>query len=317
MVFIYISTIILTCLLGVLVYITTLKGCKNNLVAFFLTLLTIYLLKDFIAARAQLVTFSLFVLTILFIESFLESKKKRYLIYLVIISIIIANIHVAVWPFFFVLFLPYIAEYIIAFIIDKNILSKILIFRKKEKLLNNAKDEKEINKLKLKLDIAKNKLLNQQEKEQRIIEKRKKRKENPYRIRIVKNDSVKWLILVMAICALTGLITPIGDAPYTYLVKTMQGNTTKSISEHLPLTLFNEKDTMFVLAFIFVILIFTDVKIRLSDLFMVGGLVLLSFMSRRQVSLLLILGVVSLSRWILIDYTISSVSSRISWNILC
>ena len=304
MVFIYISTIILTCLLGVLVYITTLKGCKNNLVAFFLTLLTIYLLKDFIAARAQLVTFSLFVLTILFIESFLESKKKRYLIYLVIISIIIANIHVAVWPFFFVLFLPYIAEYIIAFIIDKNILSKILIFSKKqkvekiEKLLNNAKDEKEINKLKLKLDIAKNKLLNQQEKEQRIIEKRKKRKENPYRIRIVKNDSVKWLILVMAICALTGLITPIGDAPYTYLVKTMQGNTTKSISEHLPLTLFNEKDTMFVLAFIFVILIFTDVKIRLSDLFMVGGLVLLSFMSRRQVSLLLILGVVSLSRWI-------------------
>ena len=78
MVFIYISTIILTCILGVLIYITTLKGCKNNLVAFFLTLLTIYLLKDFIAARAQLVTFSLFVLTILFIESFLESKKKRY-----------------------------------------------------------------------------------------------------------------------------------------------------------------------------------------------------------------------------------------------
>jgi len=35
----------------------------------------------------------------------------------------------------------------------------------------------------------------------------------------------------MIICALGGLLTPIGDTPYTYLYKTMQGNTTQNISE--------------------------------------------------------------------------------------
>ncbi|MBR4641056.1 MAG: hypothetical protein IKO79_10905, partial [Butyrivibrio sp.] len=81
-------------------------------------LISIYLLKDYIAARAQLVTFILFILEILFIEQFLSTKKRRYAIGLIILPIIIANVHVAVWPFYFVLFLPYIAEYIIAVIAD-------------------------------------------------------------------------------------------------------------------------------------------------------------------------------------------------------
>mgnify|MGYP000569897869 CR=1 FL=1 len=41
----------------------------------------------------------------------------------------------------------------------------------------------------------------------------------------------------MVICVLMGFITPLKDTPFTYLYKTMQGNTTQSISEHLPLTL--------------------------------------------------------------------------------
>ena len=36
----------------------------------------------------------------------------------------------------------------------------------------------------------------------------------------------------MIICVLTGLLTPLGDTPYTYLYKTMQGNTTQNINEH-------------------------------------------------------------------------------------
>ena len=56
-------------------------------------------MRDYIAARAQLVTFILFILTIYFIEKFLETKQKRYAVGLVIIPIIIANVHVAVWPF--------------------------------------------------------------------------------------------------------------------------------------------------------------------------------------------------------------------------
>ena len=304
MLFIYISTVVLTATLGILIYITMSKVSKNQLISFLLTIFIMYLFQDYITARAQMVTFNLFVLTILFIESFLESNKKRYLLGLIIISIIIANVHVAVWPFFFVLFMPYVAEYIIATILEKNIISKLLIlYRKKnveilENRLNKIKDNELKEKITVKLEKAREKLEKQEQKENRVIEKRNERREKPYKLKIMKNKSAKWLILVLIVCAFTGLLTPLKDVPYTYLVKTMQGNTTQSISEHLPLTLYNEIDMMIVMAVIFVVLIFTDVKIRLSDFFMVAGLIFLSFMSRRQTSLLLIIGAVSFVKWI-------------------
>ena len=60
MLFVYLSTAILTCVLGVLIYITGKKISKNQLVSFVITMIIMYLLKDFIAARAQLLTFILF-----------------------------------------------------------------------------------------------------------------------------------------------------------------------------------------------------------------------------------------------------------------
>ena len=302
--FLYISTVMLACTLGVLIYITCSKVSKNNLISFFITLLVMYVMRDFIAARAQLVTFNLFVLTILFIECFLETKKKRYLIFLILISILIANVHVAVWPFFFVLFMPYIAAYFISMAIEDNWLSKFLIFSAKLKVKNlnkkveKQKDEEKKKKINEKLLKAEENLKKVEEREAKIIVRAEERRKNPYKLMIKKNDAAKWLILVVIICAFTGLLTPLKDTPYTYLVKTMQGNTTKSISEHLPLTLYNDKATMVILGLTFLILIFTDTKIKLEDLFMVGGLIYLSFMSRRQVSLLTIIGVFIFVKWL-------------------
>ena len=304
MVFIYASTAILCCILGVLIYVTSSKLSKNSILSFVLTMLAMYLIRDFIAARAQLVTFILFVLTILFIENFLENKKKRYLVGLVIISIIIANVHVAVWPFFFVLFLPYVVEYFIAIISEKNLISKALIFYNKRKLkfvekkLENAKSEEKIAKINIKLEKAKQELAKRETKEQKIIEEKEKRKNNPYKIKIEKRKEVKWLILVMVICVFTGLLTPLGKTPYTYLFKTMQGNTTKSINEHQPLVLYNDLNTMVAMALIFIVLIFTDIKVNLRELFMMAGLIFISFMSRRQVSLFMIIGIAFFAKWV-------------------
>ena len=89
----------------------------------------------------------------------------------------------------------------------------------------------------------------------------------------------------MVICAFTGFLTPLGDTPYTYLVKTMQGNTTQNINEHLPIVLISAKPQLCVIALFLAILIFTDTKIRLKDFFMIGGLLLLALMSRRQMSM--------------------------------
>ena len=149
---IYGSSIVLGIILGISIYYVLSKISKNNLISFFVALLVVYLGKHFITARAQLVTFILFVWTMYFIEIFLDTKKKRYAIGLILIPIAIANIHAAVFPFYFILFLPYIGEYIIA-LLKENIDLPTLLFLKSDKIeikkLSNKKEltEKEIKKL--------------------------------------------------------------------------------------------------------------------------------------------------------------------------
>ena len=245
---IYISTCIFSALLGITIYETNSKLVKNKVVSFVVTIGAMYMLRDYTAARAQLVTFILFSLQIYLMEQLANTSKKRYGIGLIAISILIANLHVAVWPFMFILYLPYIAEYIVIIIEEK--------FAKKY-----GKQFKEGKKISL-----------------------------------TKRDGVKYLIVVMIICTLTGFLTPLGTTPYTYLIKTMQGNTTQNINEHLPMTLIKNAEILCVLIIFIAILAFTDIKIRLIDLFMLGGLVLLMLYSKRQSTMFVIICSVILNR---------------------
>ncbi len=288
---IYISTVVLCMALGILMYLTNVKLTKNKLTSFVITIGAMYLLKNYIAARAQLVTFILFVLTIYFIEQFLETKKKRYAIGLIIIPIIIANVHLAVFPFYFILYLPYIAEYMIYILSNAGIIVTTSKIKSLHKKLKNIKDEKEIENIK-------NKIIELEQKSEHLQKRYEKANKNPYRIKITGNDTVKLLIIVMIICIFTGLLTPLGTTPYTYLVKTMQGDTTHNISEHLPLVLVNDLNLVCALMLFLAILIFTDTKIRLSDLFMLGGLVILTFYSKRQESMFVLICAFILNRLI-------------------
>ena len=245
---IYISTCIFSILLGIAIFKTNSKLTKNKCLSFVITLGVMYLLKDYIAARAQLVTFILFTIQLYFMEKLVDTSKKRYGIGLIIISILIANLHVAVWPFMFILYLPYIAEYIIAIV------------------------------------------------EERIAKKYGKEIKEGYKISIKKKNGTKYLIIIMIICAFTGLLTPLGTTPYTYLIKTMQGNTTQNINEHLPMTLINCEAILCVLIMFVALLTFTDVKIRLTDLFMLGGLIFLMLYSKRQSTMFVIMCSVILNR---------------------
>lgn len=288
---IYISTIVLCMILGILLYATNVKLTKNRVTSFIITIGVMYLLRDFIAARAQLVTFILFVLTIYFIERFLETKKKRYAIGLVIIPIIIANVHVAVFPFYFILYLPYIGEYMIYILSNSSIIINTSKIKSLHKKLKKTDDIKEIEKIKDEINKIEDRI--------NVLTTRRERiNNNPYKIKILGNDNVKLLIIIMIICLFAGLLTPLGSTPYTYLVKTMQGNTTHNINEHLPLTLVNNINFMVVLVLFIVILMFTDTKIRLSDLFMLGGLTLLTFYSKRQESMFVLMCAFILNRLI-------------------
>ena len=245
---IYVSTCLFAIILGIVLFFTNTKLGKNKVISFVVTIGAMYMLRDYIAARAQLITYILLVLEVLSIEQYLDTGKKRYGLTLLIISILIANLHVAVWPFMFVLYLPYIAEYVIA-AIERFTAHKY------------GKEVKQGDKL--------------------LIEYKEK---------------TKWLIVIMLISILAGFLTPLGTTPYTYLLKTMQGNTTQNINEHLPLTLINNTDIICALIIFLALLIFTNSKIRLSDLLMLGGLTLLMLYSKRQSAIFVIIGAIILNK---------------------
>lgn len=292
---IYITTCILSVILGLTLFFTNKKLLKNQSISFIITIGVMYLIRGYIAARAQLVTFILFVLTIYFIERFLETKKKRYAVGLIIIPTLIANLHTAVFPFYFILYLPYIAEYIIAILAETIIYRKFAVAKLKFKIkvaTNKNEDPEKIKQLREELKKL-------EEKIDKIKVKRTKELQNPYKIKLVKRDNCKWLILIMVICIFTGLLTPLGNTPYTYLQKTMQGNTTENINEHLPMTLANDTEVVCTLVILLAILIFTKTKIRLCDLFMIGGLGYLMLMTKRQVTMFTLMGSFILNRLML------------------
>lgn len=273
----------MTVVLGLTVYFTNVKLAKNKIISFILTISTMILMESYIAARAQLVTFILFVLTIYFIESLLETGKKRYAIGLIIIPILIANIHLAVFPFYFILYMPYIVEYLIYLLANM----KVIKYKRKIKKLNQnvIKDENIEDEIaNLEENLAK--------------EKAKKEVKSFSKLIVKPSKYVVPLIIIMIICIFTGLLTPLKDTPYTYLIKTMQGNTTHNISEHLPLVLIQHIGLLVLIEVYLVFLIFTDTKIRLSNLFLIAGLLLLALMTRRQESMFVLLGVFVLNRLI-------------------
>ena len=288
---IYLTTCLLSCILGITLFFVSSKISKNKLISFFVTIGAMYLLKGYIAARAQLVTFILFILSLYFIEKFLENRKIRYGIGIVLISTLIANLHVAVWPFLFILFLPYIGEYLIAVLADLIIYKKVQERLLKIKIKYSSNNKEALEKFQKELDEL-------QAKVSKIKIKRSKSIQNPYKIKITKNKNVKWLIVIMIICAFTGLLTPLGDTPYAYLAKTMQGNTTKNINEHLPMTIAEQPEVLCTIIIFLAVLTFTKIKIKLSDLFMIGGLAFLMLESRRQLSMFSLIGSVILSKLI-------------------
>lgn len=287
----YIVTIVLTSILGFCLYKTSLKLSKNNrVVSLITTLFAIYLMKPYIAARAQLVTFILFVLEIYIIEKLLETNKKRYGFALLAITLLIVELHCAVFPMVFVFAAPYVAEFVFLWLQDQDIDEKIfrgilralkIVHFKEEK---RAKYDSLIEKSKKNVEARKI--------------KREKRRKNPYKVIIEKNKAHRTLIIFLIIALFLGFLNPAGTGAYTYTFKIYKGNTTSSINEHLPLTLIDNKGYSIMLAVTLLILILVDIKIRLSDLLMFAGTLYLSLKSRRQVSLELIMGMPLLAKFI-------------------
>lgn len=244
----YISSIILFLILLFVVFKINIKISNSYAISAFATGICAMAISGFITSRAQAVSYLLFALEIYFIEMFLRNGKKRNIVGLMIISLLICNIHVAVWPFYYILFLPYLAEGIISFLMKK-------IKLKKE------------NKFTI---FLKNKFI------------------------VEDNPRIKYLLLIMGISLFTGLITPIGDTPYTYLIKTMLGNSQKYIQEHHMITWMESPFTIIIVGEVIFLSIFSKVRVR--DLLLVLGIGFMSVMSLRHLSLLALIGTICFSR---------------------
>lgn len=162
--------------------------------------------------------------------------------------------------------MPYIGEYLIMLLRDLHLIYKARVRMTKEKIEKLVKKEKQtekIEKLQAKLEKIEQDFI-------KYKENSEKRMKNPNKIKLVKRDAVKWLFLIAVLCFAVGLLTPIGDEPYTHIFKLMSGNTTESISEHQPLILSGHTGAIITLVLVLAMLVFTDTKITLKDLFMLG-----------------------------------------------
>ncbi len=260
---IYISSIVLFLILISIIYIGGYKLDRSLIASFVGVFIAMVMLRKNITARAQTISFILFALEIVFIEFFLKTGKKKYGLYLLLISLLICNMHVAVWPFYYILFLPYIAEYILS------------------KILRRIKNEGKL------IKFLKTKFL------------------------IDHDINIKGLFIIMGLSIFTGLLTPIKDTPYTYIIKTMMGNSQKYISEHAPVTL---KTSILVLV-IFIQTIFWTFfsKIKFRDFCLIMGTLLMGVISTRHISLLAVVASISLARTIAIFFnSISDKSDEIT-----
>jgi len=224
---IYISVIITYIILITSIYIVNLKLTKNELLSLIISLICIPAMSAGIVARSQSISYIIFILEIYFIEELIRSGKKKYIIYLALLSLILANVHATVWLFFFILFLPFLAEQ--------------FIYKIK-------------NRFKIK---------------------------TPIKLIIKKVDHFKLIITSLIISFIMGLFSP-SKICYSYVFKVMMGNSQKLIQEHLPLIVI--KNPMFLGLIILLIFIFTftDAKIKLRELLMLGGLTIMSLMSVRH-----------------------------------
>lgn len=297
----YIATIALAVFLGIALYYTNKKITKNQVIAFLISMFQLYFMGNYTAARAQSITFPLFVLTILLIEKLLETGKIRYMVGLVIIPILIANLHSAVFPFYFILFLPYLGEDIVKNFITTpriRIIHKQILEKQKQIYLDKIKKFEEsdvrIEEYKEKIKECDSKIKAENLKIEKYLSKTKDL--DNYKLRIATSENIKKLYIVFIICLFTGLLTPLKDMPYTYTYRIMKGNTTQAVSEHQPMILINEKKILISYGILLAILIFTKTKIRLRDLFFLSGLFILSIMTRRQESMLILFGGIVFAR---------------------
>ena len=281
---IYVTTILFTVFTSMALFLFLCKRNHSPVISFFITLMSIYLVRSSFTARSQIISFVCFIIEIFCIEQFIETNKKRYALTLIIISIIVANFHAATWPLILVLFMPYVVSGLSNTLSSKNIYRMCIkrLQRKINKLPKNSDKIAIYEK-----DIADY---------ERIIADRKSEYAD-YKIVRQKNYNTRNLIILMIIIAFTGLLTPTHGTPYTYIIKSMFGES--NFENNLSIDYILEmqptvpiSNIAFIVFTVILIsfLIFLPTKLKTEHGFLLAGLYIMALSSNRYIYLLVFLG---------------------------
>lgn len=131
---VFIFLIVICSLFSLTLFYVNNKYTHNKIGALTATLVTMFLCSGYIVDRVQTITYLLFFLEIYFIEQLYTKGKVKYTIYLIILSILIANLHMPMWLLTVIFFLPALLEMIVKIIEDKIKIKKRIF---KEKIIIN------------------------------------------------------------------------------------------------------------------------------------------------------------------------------------
>ena len=113
---------------------------------------------------------------------------------------------------------------------------------------------------------------------------------------IVRDISIKSILIAITAIVIGSLISPIGIYAYTYMFKVVGGVSSKFIGE-LQITNIVENAGILIVLTIFIIMVLgTKTKIRLSDLIMFSGLTIMAIMAIRNIEYLYIIGSIVIAR---------------------
>ena len=116
----YILTIIFTIILAISMYYINIKNSKNQIMTTAFTLIFIIAINGFLTLRAQIVSYIIFIFEYYFLNKLITRNKIKYIIYIFLLAVLLVNTHVAVYPFYIIIFLPFLGEYILKKITKKE-----------------------------------------------------------------------------------------------------------------------------------------------------------------------------------------------------
>ena len=101
--------------------------------------------------------------------------------------------------------------------------------------------------------------------------------------------SALFILITLVISVLAGFLTPLGDTPFTYLIKTYQGVSTSLISEHQPLVPIKNIGFLIFGVQMAYLLFFSRCQFFTRELLLLLGLTLLTILSVRQSAILFLM----------------------------